>query len=118
VRLNALHPDFYFWYLAPIYVLSRQFHEAVATVDRIGPTTADVPAWRAIALAHLGQHDAASAAAEQFRGELRKRWLGRAPPTDKDMTAWLESCYVVRRAEDRALLTEGLRRAGVDTSTG
>jgi adenylate cyclase len=112
IRLNAIHPDYYHWYLTTVYLLARQFAEATATIANVPSVVPEIQAWHAIALGNLGRLDEARRAADQFRADVRAIWCGRRPPDDKAILKWLGQVNVLSREEDRMLLATGLQQAG------
>lgn len=98
---------------ANIAFLCEDFHRCVKFAVLAGDKHADLLAWHAAALAHLGEIDAASAKTRQFVSILSARWFGSGPPSERDITAWIVRSFPIRDARKQNLLLEGLSRSGL-----
>lgn len=117
MRLNPYHPNHYHAYAAfPPFVM-RDFATAIARAERAaGVMIIDVPAFSAIACAHLGQADKAAGFMRIFEAEFRRKITRGRDPQPGEMVDWLLTYNPFRREEDVALVREGLAR--LDTAPG
>jgi tetratricopeptide (TPR) repeat protein len=76
-----------------------------------------VPAWRAAALAHLREYDAARASIAEFYRAVSENWYGQHSCTPQAVLDWLSQCFPIRDEADRELLRTGILTAGF-TVTG
>ena len=115
-RLNPRHPS---WYLlgesVALYLLGR-FEEALEAAEPAETVFVDAPAVRAASAAMLGDLDRARRELECFDREFRLKVAFGREPEPGEQLRWLKHVNPFRRDEDRELLTEGLRRAGLDCS--
>ena len=70
-------------------------------------------AWRAAALYHLGEREAAIRDAERFLAGVRRRWFSQAPPTEAAIGRWLLHLYPISKAEHWEKLRDGVAGAGI-----
>ncbi len=71
-----------------------------------------VPAFKASALYHIGDHSGAAAEFKRFIDMTRSRWVSTDPPTDANITRWLLTMVPIRRPEDWQRVRDGLAGAG------
>ncbi len=64
-------------YQVDIEFLRGNYQAAIEAAERAQDVLWGVPAWRAAALAHLGQIHAAAAEAQRFLARIRANWHGR-----------------------------------------
>jgi DNA-binding SARP family transcriptional activator/TolB-like protein len=113
-RETTLWPTRTHWiYAGTIAFLAGDYALAAETLDRAEEVICTSQAWRAAALALIGDRAAAREAASRFLATCTARWRGRASPSDDAITAWMLRQSPVRRATDWARLRDGLRRAGL-----
>ncbi|GLQ55089.1 BTAD domain-containing putative transcriptional regulator [Devosia nitrariae] len=72
-----------------------------------------VPAWRAAALAHLRQYDAARASMAEFYQAVSGNWYGQISCTPQAVLDWLCQSFPIRAEADRELLRTGILTAGL-----
>jgi tetratricopeptide (TPR) repeat protein len=71
-----------------------------------------VPGYKASALFHLGERDAAAAELQRFIDITRRRWVGTDPPTDANIMRWLLTMVPIHHPEDWQRVRDGLAGAG------
>jgi tetratricopeptide (TPR) repeat protein len=113
MRLNPLHPEWYAWYVGRIHFLARRHELAATHLEALTEPGPRYIAWRAANRGQLGDLDGARAAGEAFLGAARQGWRGDPRVGPEALVGWLLETTPLRRAEDRAYLREGLRRAGL-----
>jgi TolB-like protein len=111
MRLNPYHPNYYYCYAALPHFVARDFVKALEVGSKaMGVPIIDIPAYTAIALAHLGRIDEAAEHFAAFNQEFRKRiTFGREPEPD-EACRWLLEVNPFRREEDMEFLAESARR--------
>jgi adenylate cyclase len=116
-RLNPRHPTWYNFYLSRILFPLGRYSEVAALLER---RTMDAPArhprdmaWRAAALGHLGQLDAAYRCSEVFVQSVRSYWKGDPEAGPREYVNWLVDLAYLHRSEDEGRLRDGLRLAGL-----
>jgi TolB-like protein len=110
-RLHPFHPPFYRIAEGMARFFAREPAEAVALLERDPDAYVDTRAFLAAARAHLGDAAGARAERERFLARFQRSIAPGARP--EDAVAWVLRVNPLRRAEDRAWVTEGLARAGV-----
>jgi DNA-binding SARP family transcriptional activator/TolB-like protein len=71
-----------------------------------------VPAYKAAALFHLGDSEAATVELQRFIELVRSRWVGDQPATDANIMRWLLTMIPIRQPEDWQRVRDGLAGAG------
>lgn len=110
MRLNPYHPSHYHAYAALSYFLDRRFETALEIGGRAGEAPIfDMPAFTAVALAHLGRLDEARVHMTTYHGAFRDLITrGREPEPDEPVR-WLLDINPFRRPEDVDMILAGLR---------
>ena len=70
-------------------------------------------AWRAAALAHLGNSREAQETARHFLNLARSSWFGDEPPTDDAIGRWLLHMFPISREWHWNRLRDGVAAAGI-----
>lgn len=113
-RDMALVPSKMHWaYLVDVHFLSGDYKAAVEASDHALDYHRTVRAWRAAALAQLGDTKAAAEEAKTFLQQVRQHWFGADPPTDDAILRWMLHLYPIARREDWERLRDGLGLAGM-----
>jgi DNA-binding SARP family transcriptional activator/TolB-like protein len=113
-RDMALVPSKMHWaYLVDVHFLSGDYAAAVEASDNALDYHRTVRAWRAAALAQLGDTKAAAQEARTFLQQVRQHWFGADPPTDDAILRWMLHLYPIARREDWERLRDGLGLAGM-----
>jgi len=113
MRLNPLHPDWYLSDYAVVLFFCRRFEEMLALYDAMPELYPHTPGWRAAAYAHLGRLAEAEERAAQFARNIAAIWAGPADATPRDYGRWFFDCIPLQRPQERELMAEGLRLAGL-----
>lgn len=100
-------------YLVDIHFLAGDYAAAVQTSEHALDYHRTVRAWRAAALAQLGETKAAAQEAETFLHQVRQHWFGADPPTGEAIVCWMLHLYPIARREDWERLHGGLELAGM-----
>jgi DNA-binding SARP family transcriptional activator/TolB-like protein len=110
----TLAPSRLHWaYQVQIAYLRGEYTEAVEAADRAQDVMLGMIAWRAAALAHLGDKSAARETARRFMNIVRSSWVGEGPPTDEAIGRWLLHMFPIRNAADWDRLRDGVAAAGI-----
>ncbi len=113
-RDMALVPSKMHWaYLVDVHFLSGDYAAAVQASDHALDHHRTVRAWRAAALAQLGDTTTAAQEAKTFLQQVRQHWFGPDPPTDDAILRWMLHLYPIARHEDWERLRDGLGLAGM-----
>ena len=113
-RDMALVPSKMHWaYLVDVHFLSGDYASAVQASDHALDYHRTVRAWRAAALAQLGDTKTAAQEAQTFLQQVRQHWFGADPPTDDAILRWMLHLYPIARREDWERLRDGLGLAGM-----
>ncbi|NIR31929.1 MAG: hypothetical protein GWN84_22000 [Gammaproteobacteria bacterium] len=113
MRLNPYHPNHYYCYAALPHFSARRFEGALELRRKlIGAPMVDIPAYSAIALAHLDRTDEAGAQWAAFNEEFRKRITFGREPEPGESCRWLLEVNPYRRGEDIEFLVESFRMLG------
>lgn len=114
LELNPCHPDWYLGFAAFPRLIARRYAEGLELARRAPEVTVDFAAYRAVALAHLGDLAAARRDVAQFLAVFREKILFGREPEPGEPLRWLLHVGPFRRAADAEHLAEGLRLAGLD----
>lgn len=113
MRLNPYHPNQYYAYAALSYFVDRQFETALEIGGKAGePPIVDIPAYTAIALAHLGRIDEARRHMAAYHAQFRTMITFGREPRPEEPVNWLLEVNPFRRDEDVDMIIEGLRILG------
>lgn len=100
-------------YQGTIRFICGDYPGTVDAADRARDHIANLPAWKAAALAHLGRIDEARRESRRFVELIGARWYGPAPPDEAAVTEWFLHCFPIRKREAWERLRDGLHRAGL-----
>ena len=103
-------------YHTAIRFISRDYEGCIAAANFAGDLNLNVPGFKAAALYHMGQHDAARAELDRFFTTVRDRWCVKEPATPEAVTRWFLHMFPIARPEDWARLRDGIAGAGAPTS--
>jgi DNA-binding SARP family transcriptional activator/TolB-like protein/tetratricopeptide (TPR) repeat protein len=110
----TLAPSRLHWaYQVQIAFLRGQYAEAVEAADRAQGVMLGMVAWRAAALAHLGEKSEARETSQRFLNLARSPWFGDGPPTDEAIGRWLLHMFPIRNPSDWDRLRDGTAAAGI-----
>ena len=110
----TLAPSRLHWaYKVQIAYMRGDYAAAIEAADLAEDVMLGMIAWRAAALAHLGQRAAAREGAQRFLNLVRSLWFGDEPPTDEAIGRWLLTMYPIAHAEDWERLRDGVTAAGI-----
>ncbi|WP_426956993.1 BTAD domain-containing putative transcriptional regulator [Muricoccus radiodurans] len=110
----TLAPSATHWaYEVTIAYLRGDDRATIEACDRAGDLIRTLPAWRAAALANLGDLDGARQDAERFFALVRDAWHGDHPPTRDALGRWLLHLYPISTAENWSRLHSGILAAGI-----
>jgi len=100
-------------YQAVIRLMCQDYQGSVAAADRAEDVIYNFPAWKAAALTHLGQHDAARAEWWRFVELVSSDWYGEGPPSHAAITEWLLQGFPIKSSKDWERLRDGIPAADV-----
>jgi DNA-binding SARP family transcriptional activator len=107
-------PSYLEWgYHATIRALCGDYIGALEAIDRAKGVIKTLPAWRAVALFHLGDQVAAKEQAQRFLNGIRSFWVGSDAPSDEAITRWLLQAHPISIRSRWEALRHSLRGAGL-----
>jgi tetratricopeptide (TPR) repeat protein len=107
-------PSYLEWgYHGIIRVLCGDYAGALEAIDRAEGVLKTLPAWRAVALFHLGEPVAAKEQAQRFLNGIRSFWVGSDAPSDVAITRWLLQAHPISIRPRWEALRHSLRGAGL-----
>jgi DNA-binding SARP family transcriptional activator/TolB-like protein len=107
-------PSYLEWgYHGIIRVLCGDYAGALEAIDRAEGVLKTLPAWRAVALFHLGEPVAAKEQAQRFLNGIRSFWIGSDAPSDVAITRWLLQAHPISVRPRWEALRHSLRGAGL-----
>lgn len=112
-ELNPMIPPHHWAYLAGIRFLHGDIAGCVEAADRAGQSIFNIPAWKAAALARLGDVRRAQEEARLFLRNARESWHAELECTDAAIVEWFLSSFPIRNAIRWRELREGLIQAGL-----
>jgi hypothetical protein len=111
-------------YQAVTRFMCGQYQRCIEAAEFADDVIYNIPAWRAAALAHLGQLDEARQVLDEFFDVVRRDWKADTPCDDNLITRWLLHGFPIRNQHDWERLRDGLALAGaphisaLDTDVG
>ena len=99
-------------YQTAVHFMTANYEGCVAAADCAGDLNANVPGYKAAALAQLGRREQAAAELERFFTIVRSRWTGREPADPVAMTRWFLHLFPIADPSDWARLRDGMAGAG------
>jgi DNA-binding SARP family transcriptional activator/TolB-like protein/Tfp pilus assembly protein PilF len=110
----TLSPTRLHWaYQVQLAFLRGDYAEAVEAADRAEGVMLGMAAWRAAALAHIGNEHDAQETARQFLNLARSAWFGDEPPTDDAIGRWLLHMFPISQEAHWTRLRDGVAAAGI-----
>jgi DNA-binding SARP family transcriptional activator len=107
-------PSYLEWgYHATVRALCGDYAGALDAIDRAHGVIKTLPAWRAVALFHLGEVTMAKEQAQRFLNGIRSFWIGPDPPTDEAITRWLLQAHPISIRSRWEALRHTLRGVGL-----
>ena len=107
-------PSYLEWgYHATVRALCGDYAGALDAIDRAHGVIKTLPAWRAVALFHLGEVAVAKEQAQRFLNGIRSFWIGPDPPTDEAITRWLLQAHPISIRSRWEALRHTLRGVGL-----
>jgi DNA-binding SARP family transcriptional activator/TolB-like protein len=107
-------PSYLEWgYHSTIRFLRGDYAGALAACDRAHGVLQMLPAWRAAALFHLGEHAEAREEAQRFLNGIRSFWVGSSAPTDETVMRWALQAHPISVLVRWETLRDGLGGAGL-----
>lgn len=100
-------------YQGTIRFVCGDYEGCVAAAERARDHIANLPAWKAAALARLGRLDEAQAEAHRFLDLIAARWYGPVPADAAAITDWFLHCFPIQKRHTWERLRDGLHRAGL-----
>ena len=94
--------------------MAGDYAGAVDAYEQSGDIIADLAAWKAASLAHLGRDGEARAAMRHFVTNLEKRWSAAAPATESRLASWFLHSFPIRDRQVWERLRDGVGRAGLE----
>jgi DNA-binding SARP family transcriptional activator len=99
-------------YHTAIRFMAGDYEGCATAADFAGDLNPNVPGFRAAALYHLGQQNAARAELSRFFAVARQRWSTQEPATPESITRWFLYMFPIAQAEKWACLRDGIAGAG------
>ena len=113
MKLNPAHPGYYPGVAALVHLIAGDFATAVELGNRsTGVATVDIPAFWAVACAHLGELDGARVYFARYEAAFRDKILFGHETRPGEAVAWFFEHNPFRREEHVELLAEGFRLIG------
>jgi DNA-binding SARP family transcriptional activator/TolB-like protein len=99
-------------YCSSIRFLEGDYPGCISAAQSAGDANPNVPGYKAAALYHAGEPEAARDEFKRFCEVTRKRWVGDEPATDEAITRWFLTMFPIRQEQDWQRLRDGLAGAG------
>jgi tetratricopeptide (TPR) repeat protein len=113
LKLTLAPTRLHWGYQAQIAFLRGDYAEAIEAADLAQDAILGVAAWRAAALAHLGETSRARESARRFLNLARSSWFGENPVTEEAIGAWLLHLWPISSADDWNRLRDGVTAADI-----
>ena len=98
-------------YQVGIRFLCGDYDACLEAFANAGDVIANLPAWHAAALFHLGREDEAVAAGRCLLERVRPDWHGPGEPSDAAIARWVLQSFPIRHERDWARLRDGMAGA-------
>lgn len=109
----SLTPSPAHWrYQAMIRYMNGDYEACLAAAQEAETSIANVLVWKAAALNHLGQTEAARRATDKFFQSVASRWFDTKPAGRETMTRWFLSAFPIAKLEDWERLRDDFAGAG------
>jgi tetratricopeptide (TPR) repeat protein len=109
----GLEPSNYHWaYQGAVRFLQGDYRKAVDAY-KADDVIADLAAWKAASLAHLGRTEEAGVESRRFLEKIRARWHGEEPASEEAIASWLLHCFPIHDREPWERLRDGVKLAGL-----
>ncbi|MEQ9811747.1 MAG: BTAD domain-containing putative transcriptional regulator [Azospirillaceae bacterium] len=118
VRLNPFHDDWYFVFTATPALMQGRYADAVEQASRAPEIATDQSAFIAIAQAAQGLEREARRSIARFRTAFERNITFGRPAEPDEPARWFFHVNPFRRPEDRTVLAQGLRAAGLTVPEG
>jgi len=99
-------------YHTAIRFMAGDYDGCVKAADFATDLNPNVPGFKAAALYHLGQQDAARAELNRFFAVARSRWTTKEPATPEAITRWFLYMFPIAQPEKWGCLRDGIAGAG------
>ena len=93
--------------------LDEDYSGAITAAEHAEGSAFFVPAWKAAALAHLREYEAARWAIQSFYSSVAANWSGHVPATPQAVLDWFCQSFPIRLDADRDRLRAGVMAAGL-----
>ena len=111
-RLVANPTPMHWVYVSTASYLNGDYNESISASRKSGDAVWSNVAWRAAALAQLGQVAKARAELRRFVDVLQPQWKGEEPASEQNMFRWLLHLYPIQYKAEWERLRAGLASAG------
>jgi tetratricopeptide (TPR) repeat protein len=101
-------------YQGAIRFVAGDYAGALEAYRQSGDIIADLAAWKAAALAHLGRIEEARSTMRHFVANLRKRWTAADPVTEPRLASWFLHSFPIRDRQVWETLRQGIVEAGLE----
>lgn len=113
LKLTLAPPRLHWAYVVQIAYMRGDYPGTVDAADKAQEVMFGMIAWRAAALARMGQTAAARDTVDRFLNLVRSAWCGDEPPTPETIGRWLLHMYPISSPSDWAHLRDGVLMAGL-----
>jgi hypothetical protein len=113
--LSIAPAPFQWGYYAIILFLSGDYAAALEAAEQSQDVIKSLPGWRAAALFHLGQAEAAATEATRFLHLIRGAWYGEDEPSDTAIARWLLHAHPIKWRDQWEQLRDGIAGATIPT---
>jgi tetratricopeptide (TPR) repeat protein len=107
----AIREPYFFGYRATIAFLACDYEDCLRSIEQVPDIFPDIAGWAAASHALLGHKVEAAQCAGRFVANMRERWAGQKPVSDRTLVKWFKTIFPLRRERDRKLLATGMDRA-------
>lgn len=109
-----LSPSASHWgYRGTLKFLAGKDRDCVEAIDLAEDVLINLPAWRAAALAHLGDRDGARRSMRRFLDLVEDAWVLETKPDEEAVAAWLTQCFPIGDRVAAERFRNGLCMAGL-----
>ena len=96
-----------------IRYLAGNYDASAQAGEHAGESILDLKAWRAAALAQIGEVEHARSHMQSFIEEAKGRWRSDVEASDENIGKWLVDAFPIKNLADQNRLREGLQKAGL-----
>jgi DNA-binding SARP family transcriptional activator len=112
LALSVMPTRAHWGFQATTRFMCSDYRGCIEAANRASDVIPNLPAWKAAALYHLGEHKEASAEYQHFLALAQSKWFGSERPSNDAVTRWFLHLFPIKQKQDWERLRDGIAGAG------